>query len=282
MIKRKPISSILLYAAVICLVIYLIAPFVWLIIMSFSSANDLTQKPLRWIPSSIDVSSYKDLLTMGINSRGELFVNALGNSLTTAFTAVLISLFATVPAAWVLSRYPGKKSWVLTAAIFTFMLPPVAYALPLYRMLTRLGWLNNSLSLALVYCTIVLPFCVWLIKENIDSIPYELEESAILDGAGVARRILLVVMPLLLPALGTVALLAMIMAWDEYFYALLFTSSKEAITLPVVIANLASGRQSNYNLIAAGGVIASTPPVLIGILFQRALIRGLVQGGVKE
>lgn len=282
MIKRKPLSSILLYAAVICLVIYLIAPFVWLIIMSFSSANDLTQKPLRWIPSSIDVSSYKDLLTMGINSRGELFVNALGNSLTTAFTAVLISLFATVPAAWVLSRYPGKKSWVLTAAIFTFMLPPVAYALPLYRMLTRLGWLNNSLSLALVYCTIVLPFCVWLIKENIDSIPYELEESAILDGAGVARRILLVVMPLLLPALGTVALLAMIMAWDEYFYALLFTSSKEAITLPVVIANLASGRQSNYNLIAAGGVIASTPPVLIGILFQRALIRGLVQGGVKE
>ncbi|NCC13488.1 MAG: carbohydrate ABC transporter permease [Spirochaetia bacterium] len=282
MIKRKPLSSILLYAAVICLVIYLISPFVWLIIMSFSSANDLTQKPLRWIPSSIDVSSYKDLLTMGINSRGELFVNALGNSLTTAFTAVLISLFATVPAAWVLSRYPGKKSWVLTAAIFTFMLPPVAYALPLYRMLTRLGWLNNSLSLALVYCTIVLPFCVWLIKENIDSIPYELEESAILDGAGVARRILLVVMPLLLPALGTVALLAMIMAWDEYFYALLFTSSKEAITLPVVIANLASGRQSNYNLIAAGGVIASTPPVLIGILFQRALIRGLVQGGVKE
>lgn len=282
MIKRKPLSSILLYAAVICLVIYLIAPFVWLIIMSFSSANDLTQKPLRWIPSSIDVSSYKDLLTMGINSRGELFVNALGNSLTTAFTAVLISLFATVPAAWVLSRYPGKKSWVLTAAIFTFMLPPVAYALPLYRMLTRLGWLNNSLSLALVYCTIVLPFCVWLIKENIDSIPYELEESAILDGAGVARRILLVVMPLLLPALGTVALLALIMAWDEYFYALLFTSSKEAITLPVVIANLASGRQSNYNLIAAGGVISSTPPVLIGILFQRALIRGLVQGGVKE
>ena len=282
MLRRKPIYSILLYGAVICLVMYLIAPFLWLIIMSFSAANDLTQKPLRWIPSRIDISSYKDLLTMGINSRGELFVNALRNSLTTAFTAVLISLFATVPAAWVLSRYPGKKSWVLTAAIFTFMLPPVAYALPLYRMLTRLGWLNNSFSLALVYCTIVLPFCLWLIMENIDSIPYELEESAILDGAGVAKRILLVVMPLLLPALGTVALLAMIMAWDEYFYALLFTSSKEAITLPVVIANLASGRQSNYNLIAAGGVIASTPPVLIGILFQRALIRGLVQGGVKE
>jgi len=282
MLKRKPLYSTLLYLAVICLVVYLIAPFLWLIIMSFSSANDLTQKPLRWIPSKLDFSSYKDLLTMGINSRGELFVNALRNSLTTAFIAVFVSLLVTIPASWVLSRYPGKKSWVLTAAIFTFMLPPVAYALPLYRMLTRMGWLDNSVSLALVYCTIVLPFCVWLIKANIDSIPYELEESAIIDGAGITKRILLVVMPLLLPALGTVSLLALIMAWDEYFYALLFTSSKDAITLPVVIANLASGRQSNYNLIAAGGVIASTPPVLIGVLFQRALIRGLVQGGVKE
>jgi len=282
MLKRKPLYSTLLYLAVICLVVYLIAPFLWLIIMSFSSANDLTQKPLRWIPSKLDFSSYKDLLTMGINSRGELFVNALRNSLTTAFIAVFVSLLVTIPASWVLSRYPGKKSWVLTTAIFTFMLPPVAYALPLYRMLTRMGWLDNSVSLALVYCTIVLPFCVWLIKANIDSIPYELEESAIIDGAGITKRILLVVMPLLLPALGTVSLLALIMAWDEYFYALLFTSSKEAITLPVVIANLASGRQSNYNLIAAGGVIASTPPVLIGVLFQRALIRGLVQGGVKE
>ncbi|MEA5029048.1 MAG: carbohydrate ABC transporter permease [Spirochaetia bacterium] len=282
MLKRKPLHSTLLYLAVICLVVYLIAPFLWLVIMSFSSANDLTQKPLRWIPSKLDISSYKDLLTMGINSRGELFVNALRNSLTTAFIAVFVSLLVTIPASWVLSRYSGRKRWVLTAAIFTFMLPPVAYALPLYRMLTRMGWLDNSISLAFVYCTIVLPFCVWLIKENIDSIPYELEESAIIDGAGITKRIVLVVMPLLFPALGTVGLLALIMAWDEYFYALLFTSSKEAITLPVVIANLASGRQSNYNLIAAGGVIASTPPVLIGVLFQRALIRGLVQGGVKE
>ncbi|MCK9548541.1 MAG: carbohydrate ABC transporter permease [Sphaerochaeta sp.] len=282
MIKRRRYQTTLLYIAVVILVIYLTAPFLWLIIMSISPSTDLTQKPLRWIPSSIDLSSYENLLTMGINTRGELFLHALQNSLTTALFAVFISLLVTIPASWVLSRHPGKKSFVLSAAIFTFMLPPIAYALPLYRMLSRLGWLNNSFSLALVYCTIVLPFCVWLIKENIDSIPYDLEESAIIDGASIARRIINVVMPLLLPALGTVALLALIMAWDEYFYALLFTSSKEAITLPVVIANLASGRQSSYNLIAAGGVIASAPPVIIGMLFQRALVRGLVQGGVKE
>ena len=75
--------------------------------------------------------------------------------------------------------------------------------------------------------------------------------------------------------------MAMIMAWDEYFYAMLFTNSKEAITLPVVIANLASGRQSNYSLIAAGGVLASIPPVILGMVFQKSLIKGLTTGGVK-
>ncbi|MGE0074468.1 MAG: carbohydrate ABC transporter permease [Sphaerochaetaceae bacterium] len=219
---------------------------------------------------------------MGINSRGELFLHGLRNSLTTALLAVSISMLVTIPASWVFSRYSGKKNIILSVAIFTFMLPPVAYALPLYRMLARIGWLDKSFALALVYCTIVLPFCVWLIKEHIDTIPFELEEAAIIDGAGLFKRIGMVVLPLLMPAVGTVALLALIMSWDEYFYAMLYTNSNQAITLPVVISNLASGRQSNYNLIAAGGVLASAPPVIIGMLFQRSLVKGLVMGGVKE
>lgn len=280
--RTNKTKTILLYTAAILLFVYIIAPFLWLIIMSVSSSEDLTTRPLRWIPKRINLSSYAELLTMGINSRGELFLHGLRNSLVTALLAVTISMVVTIPASWVFSRHPGKKNLILYAAIFTFMLPPVAYALPLYRILSQIGLLDKSFSLALVYCTIVLPFCVWLIKENIDAIPYELEEAAIIDGAGLFTQITKVVLPLLLPSLGTVALLSLIMAWDEYFYAMLFTNSKQAITLPVVIANLASGRQSNYNLIAAGGVLASLPPVIIGFLFQRSLIKGLAMGGVKE
>ncbi len=280
--KKLRFSRILQYFALVVLMVYIIAPFLWLVIMSISSSTDLTSKPLHWIPRQLDISSFKELLTMGVNSRGEMFLNALRNSLTTAVTAVTISLLVTVPAAWVFSRYKGRKNLILAAAIFTFMLPPVAYCIPLYKMLVRFNLMDNSLALALVYCTIILPFCVWLIKENIDDIPLELEEAAIIDGAGVWDRLMKVVIPLLLPALGTVALMALIMAWDEYFYAMLFTSSKSAMTLPVVISNLASGRQSNYNLIAAGGVLASAPPVIIGMICQKALVKGLVSGGVKE
>ncbi len=280
--KRIRISTVLQYIALVLLSVFIISPFLWLLIMAISSSADLTTKPLRWIPAQVDFSSFKELFTLGANSRGEVFLYALRNSLTTAITAVFISMIAIIPAAWVFSRFPGRKNLVLSLAIFTFMLPPIAYCIPLYKMLVRFNLMDNSFSLAIVYCTIILPFCAWLIKESIDGIPYELEEAAIIDGAGLFHRIRDIVLPLLLPALGTVALMAVIMAWDEYFYALLFTNSKNSMTLPVVIANLASGRQSNYGLIAAGGVLASAPPIILGMVFQRALIKGLITGGVKE
>lgn len=279
--KRKPIHSMLIYLAVTLLVIYIVAPFLWLIIMSVSSNPDLTTKPLRWIPKKIDWSNYSNLLTMGLNTRGEAFLYGLRNSFITAFTATAVSLFVSFPAAWTFSRQKGKKEIILKIAIMMFMLPPIAYALPIYRILAGWGLLNNSFSLAIVYCTIITPFCVWLTKENMESVPYEIEEAALIDGAGLFRRWAMVLIPLMLPAIGTVALLSMILSWDEFFYALLYTSDKSAKTLPVVISNLASGRQSQYGLIAAGGVIAALPPVAIGLLLQRYLIRGLTLGSVK-
>ncbi len=279
--KKKPIGVVLIHVAVLLLVIYILAPFLWLIIMSVSSNPDLTTKPLRWIPQRIDLKSYSELLTLALNSRGETFLYGLRNSLVTAVTATLISLLVSFPAAWCFSRQKGRKNIFLKIAIMMFMLPPIAYALPIYRTLSRWGLLNNSFALGIVYCTIITPFCTWLIKENMEALPYEIEEAAIIDGAGIFRRWFQVVLPLMLPAVGTVALLSMILAWDEFFYALLYTSDITAKTLPVVIASLASGRQSQYGLIAAGGVLAAAPPVLLGLLLQRYLIRGLTLGGVK-
>lgn len=280
--SKKKIHKIFLYIAVIVLLIYILSPFLWLIIMSISSSTDLSTKPLNWIPKKIDLSSYKELLHMGKNTHGESFLYGLRNSSITAFTTVLISLIVTFPAAWVFSRYPNRRNVILKIAIVTFMLPPVAYALPIYKTLSQIGLLDNSIALSFVYCTLVMPFCAWLTKENIDAIPFALEESAIIDGAGLFTRLFKIVLPLMMPAIGTVALLALLMSWDEYFYAMLFTNSNNATTLPVIIANLASGRQANYGLIATGGVIAAAPPVIIGLLLQKSLVSGLTAGGVKE
>ncbi len=161
------------------------------------------------------------------------------------------------------------------------MLPPVALAVPLYRGLAAAGLLNTVHGLALVYLTILAPFTTWLLKSGFDSIPREIESAAMIDGARLDQIIRLIMLPLAAPVVATTALFAFLLAWDEFFYALLFTSDQRAKTLTVAIADLAGGRIADYGLIAAAGVMAALPPVLIGLVMQRALVSGLTQGGVK-
>ncbi len=118
-------------------------------------------------------------------------------------------------------------------------------------------------------------------KSGFDGVPRELELAAMIDGASLFQTLRIVTLPLALPVIGTSALFAFLLAWDEFFYALLFTSDQRAKTLPVAIADLAGGRVSDYGLIAAAGVLAALPPVLVGLVMQRALISGLTNGGVK-
>jgi multiple sugar transport system permease protein len=147
--------------------------------------------------------------------------------------------------------------------------------------LAALGLLNTVYGLALVYLTILAPFTTWLLKSGFDAIPREIESAAMMDGARLDQILRLITLPLAAPVMATAALFAFLLAWDEFFYALLFTSDLRAKTLTVAIADLAGGRVSDYGLIATAGVLAALPPVLIGLFMQRALISGLTQGGVK-
>jgi multiple sugar transport system permease protein len=118
-------------------------------------------------------------------------------------------------------------------------------------------------------------------KSGFDSIPREIEAAAMMDGAGLLATWRIITLPLAAPVMATSALFAFLLAWDEFFYALLFTSDQRAKTLTVAIADLAGGRVSDYGLIAAAGVLAALPPVVVGLVMQRALISGLTSGGVK-
>ena len=191
------------------------------------------------------------------------------NSLTVATLGTIGGLLVAVPAGWAVSRNV-KIGWSLYAVIATYMLPPVALAVPLYRGLAAVGLLNTVYGLALVYLTILAPFTTWLLKSGFDSIPQEIEHAAMIDGARLDQIIRLIMLPLAAPVVATTALFAFLLAWDEFFYALLFTSDQRAKTLTVAIADLAGGRIADYGLIAAAGVMAALPPVLIGLVMQRA------------
>jgi multiple sugar transport system permease protein len=214
------------------------------------------------------------------NSAGAAFTSSLVNSIEVAALSTIAAIALAIPAGWAVSRTP-TVGWSLTMVIATYMLPPVALAVPLYMGLAHLGLLNNVFGLALVYLTILAPFTTWLMKSGFDSIPKEIEAAAMIDGAGLFQTLKIITLPLAMPVMATSALFAFLLAWDEFFYALLFTSDQRAKTLTVAIADLAGGRVSDYGLIATAGVLAALPPVLVGLVMQRALISGLTSGGVK-
>lgn len=278
--RRSPLATVLVHVAALLLAIVVLAPIAWLFVMSISSLPDLTARPLHWWPSHVSFARYDQLLSVAQNSLGAAFLSALRNSVIVAAMATVLALIAAIPAGWSVSRN-RKTSWTLYGVIATYMLPPVALAVPLYRTLAWLGLLNTTYGLALVYMSILAPFTTWLLKSGFDSIPREIESAAMMDGARLDQTIRIIVLPLAAPIVATTALFAFLLAWDEFFYALLFTSDERAKTVTVAIADLTGGRVADYGMIATAGVLAALPPVLVGLVMQRALISGLTQGGVK-
>lgn len=281
---RKLLQAALIYAAVAALVFVTLAPLAWLFIMSVSSTRDLTSLPIHWVPDEWDFSRYARLLSpQAIGDQSSVsveFLSALRNSVIAAGGATAIAMLTAIPAAYSVARYQGKMP-LLYGMIGTYMMPPVTYILPLYIAFSALGLLNTVASLVLVYCTMLLPFTTWLLKSNFDAVPKEIEEAARIDGSGTLGIIWYVVVPLAKPALGAAALLAFLTAWDEFFYALIFTNDLRAKTLPVAIADFAAGRATDYGLVSAVGVLAALPPTVFAVLFQRSLVSGLSAGSVK-
>lgn len=278
--RRGLLATILVYAAVAAFVVSVLAPVAWLFIMSISNANDLTTIPLRWIPEQPDFSRYARLFSLEEGSAGLAFLSALRNSVIVAVSATMIALAAGIPAAYSFSRFPGRMP-LLYAVIVTYMMPPVALILPLYKVFSAVGLLNNVTSLIIVYCTILLPFVTWLMKSGFDGVPVEIEQAASIDGANLFQILTRITLPVAAASTGAAALFALLLAWDEFFYALLYTSDTRAKTLPVAIADFAAGRATDYGLISAVGLLAALPPVLIGFFLQKSLLSGLSAGSVK-
>lgn len=277
--KRK-IRAVLRYAAALLVALSILAPMVWLFLMSVSSTADLTRLPLEWLPRHWDFSRYVRLMSLAPDQPGALFLHALLNSLLVACGATAVSLLLAIPAAFSFSRYPGRDGW-LFASLAIYMVPPVAFVLPLYFVLQHLNLLNTHIGLILVYCSLILPFLTWMLKNQFDTLPQDIEQAARLDGLRFWQVLLRITLPLAKPVLGASALFGWLLAWDEFFYALLYTSSIDAQTLPVTIAGFTAGRATDDGLIAAVGILASLPPLLIAIVLQKSLVSGLASGGSK-
>lgn len=275
------LSRIALYAAVLLFLAVTLLPVFWMFVVSVAPPADLTEKPLRFIPRSVDWANYAKLTSLEDGGPGIAFLSSLRNSLVVALGSTAISLVVALPAAWAFSRSRGRYDALLYAILATYMMPAVALLLPLYFLISWLGLLNTTMGLIVVYCSILVPFVTWFAKSTFDAIPREIEQAALIDGASFLSLMRLVTLPLARAGIATTALFAILLAWDEFFYSLLFTSNVDAKTLPVTIADFAGGKATDFGLIAAAGLLTALPPVLLSFLLQKALVSGLTAGGVK-
>jgi len=279
--KQKLSTSILLHSAALVVAIALLAPFLWMILASLHTQAALVQLPLRFWPDQFFFDRYVAMFTSSGSSYVE-FRAALRNSLIVAAAVVFVSMVVGILGAYAFARMRFKgRSVILMTFLFTYMLPQIALLIPLYLILSKIGLLDNLWGLIIVDCSLVVPFVLWILSNYFLTIPQELEESAWIDGASRMQGLFRIVLPSAGPGIFAAAMFAFLLAWDEFMYALIFTSSNVSKTIPVAIAEFSAQHSTDFGLVAAGGVIAALPPVILAIIFQRYVVSGLVSGAVK-
>ncbi len=273
---------IFIHVAAILVSIVFLAPFAWLVIASLASPIDLLTVPLHWIPSHLSFSRYQLIFT---SKGGSIFANfraSLVNSAIIATSTVLISVVIGVFGAYAFARVRFRLArMTLLLFLSTYMVPPIALVIPLYLIMVRLHLLNTRLGLIIVYCSFATPFVLWIMGNYFTTIPRELEDAARVDGCTRLGALFRVILPLARPGLLATMLFAFLIAWDEFLYALIFTSTTAAKTIPVAIAEFTGRFTTDFGLQAAGGILAALPPVLIAVVFQRYIVGGLSAGAVK-
>lgn len=162
------------------------------------------------------------------------------------------------------------------------MVPGIALIVPLYLVIKTYGLLDHLSSLIVTYLTFTLPFTVWLLKSYFQGIPRELEDAALIDGCTWTQMVLRILLPVAAPGLVAAAMFAFMMAWNDYLYAVILTSTIASKTAPVVVAGFATDVTTERTLMATGGVMAVIPPLVLAFIFQRFIVQGLTAGAVKE
>lgn len=203
------------------------------------------------------------------------------NSLTAAVTATIISVVLAVPAAYALSiRRVKNVEQSLSFFISTRFMPLAAVVLPMFMILKTIGLLDNIYMLAIVYGAVNLPVTVWMMRSFFLEVPFEIVEAARVDGAGLFREIVRVVLPLVLPGVAAAALITFIFSWNEYFLATLLTSSS-ARTTPPFLGSFVDGRGQFLAVLSAAATVAALPVIIAGWVAQKQLVRGLSMGAIK-
>ncbi|MEP6854867.1 MAG: carbohydrate ABC transporter permease [Pedococcus sp.] len=273
-------AKLRMYFGLAAIVIWGLAPFYWMVVTAFRDVG-YTFDSTPW-PTHVTLDNFRTAFS---TARGNYFGDALVHSIIIGIIAAAVAMLVGVFASYALARldFPGKYA-VLGVILGASMFPGVALVSPLFQMFSSWGWLTGANYQALIIPNIsfALPLTIYTLTAFLAEMPWELEESARIDGCTPGQAFRKIMIPLAAPGLFTTAILAFIASWNEYLLAAQF-STKQTQTVTVAIASFAGAqpRQEPYTAVMAAGTIVTVPLIIMVLIFQRAIVSGLTAGGVK-
>jgi arabinogalactan oligomer/maltooligosaccharide transport system permease protein len=270
-----------LHAGLTVLCAVTLYPVLWVVKLAFSKSQGLSLT-LNPLPQDATLANFAEVVGSTDAQGRWLFGRQLLSSLLVSGATTVVGLSLAVTAAYALSRFrfPGKQAG-MQGLLVTQMFPATLMLVPLYSLLQALHLLDSLGGLVLVYATSALPFCVWMLKGYFDSLPKELEEAAVMDGANTVQVFLKVVLPLTKPALAVTALFSFMQAWNEFILAATLLDDQARFTLPVALQRYVGEYKTEWGHFAAGALLISIPVMGLFFALQRYLVGGLTAGAVK-
>ena len=288
---RRFLGRVLIYGILILWAVICLFPIYWTVTTSFKIAPDVMHSHL--VPFVDFATQWRGWRSLGLSPETilntstvrEEFLLRFSNSVITSISASFLALVIGSLAAYGLTRFsyrfgPMKNKDISFFFLSQLILPPVVLALPFLVLYKELALLDSSVGLILLYTLMVLPIVIWIMRDQFRAIPLELEEAALVDGLSIWGAFLRIVLPISVPGMVAAFILALILCWNEYFFAALLTST-DAKTLPVMVASQTGSQGINWWAMAALATAAIAPLVIVGVLLERYIIAGMATGAVK-
>ncbi|AIQ20971.1 MULTISPECIES: carbohydrate ABC transporter permease [Paenibacillus] len=272
---RKIGSRLLFYIPLALTLIFVLVPFLWAISTSLKKETDIMSSTIQYLPSPLTFENYINV--WNDNNFSQYFLNSVLVSILSVIVITLLSVMN----GYAMSRFKFKgKSAFMLILLATQMMPVILFVIPLFLIFKNLGLINTPYSLVLFYIVLQVPFNTILMRGFIASTPKEIDEAAMVDGAGRFRIIFAIIAPIVLPGIVATSAFAFIGVWNEFLVAFSFITTPDRFTIPIGLKFMIGEFSVQYASLAAGSIIGLIPPVLLFMYIQRYLVEGL-GGAVK-
>lgn len=275
MAHQHRLRRFIVYLLVIIVVGGFLFPFVWMVSVALKGQGEIFTFPPRILPENPTLDNFKVALD-------PTFIRYGLNSLLVAVITTVVTLFFAVFSAYAFSRlqFPGRRA-LLVLIILTQLLPLAVLIVPMHRIMSGMGLLNSYPAIIIAYLTFTVPVAVWLLRGFIASIPFEIEEAALMDGCTRLQAFLRVILPLSVPGLTATGTYVFFITWQELMFASAFTITKDMRTLPIGVLDFIGERVTDWGGLMAASVLVCVPVLLLFMFIQRQFIAGLTRGAVK-